>query len=397
MGFLQSDHEGGFTVISRAAIARICGLAFIALMFFGGLIACRVEPPEVQIVPEATVVATAVATLPQTPMASVPEMIPIAPTLTPFLRPTVRDFIIEANLSPAGLDTDILDQRIIAFEPLNSERSFLLGYFIDEPTQSELGDELHFLKFDKTAQVWLTTVLATEPERPESLDNEPCPPTICYRLGVPLYYQETPLFYYVYTHLNPSAGWTAILTPNLELNTVLFGQVQAFFNDGTAVYSEGNIHFAPTHYALVSIYDPESKESQRIFPREPYQALWQARQQLVAETYESLGEAWCRENGHHCLAELFNNYLTSEVIVNDQTDSLLFIVAFVGELLVDLPEEEVIYVYRGIRENELEFRETNEATLTELFGSYELADLLEPAALERIFTEVVFTENSSAD
>ena len=392
-------------MISRAAIARmglsqwlmVCGVAFIALMFFSGLIACRAEPPEVQSVPEATVIATAVATLTQTPMASIPEMTPITPTLTPFLRPTVRDFIIEANLSPAGLDTDILDQRIIAFEPLNSERSFLLGYFIDDPTQSELGDELHILKFDKTAQAWLTTALATKPELPESLDNQLCPPTVCYRLGVPLHYQETPLFYYVYTHLNPSAGFTAVLTPDLELDTVLFGQVRAVFNDGTAVYAEGNIHFAPTQYALVSIYHPESKESQRIFPREPYQALWQARQQLVAETYEGLGESWCLENGHHCLAELFNSYLTSEVIVNDDTDSLLFIVSFVGELLVDLPEEEVIYVYRGIRENELEFRETNEATLTDLFGSYELADLLEADALERIFTEVFFTENSSAD
>ena len=124
MRFLQLDREGGFTVISRALIARrglcqwlmACGFA---LMFFSGLVACRAEQPEVQIFPEATVVPTAVATLTHTPMVSAITMTPTTPTPTPFAlptRPTVRDFIVESNVSTTGLDTDILDQRIIAFE-----------------------------------------------------------------------------------------------------------------------------------------------------------------------------------------------------------------------------------------------------------------------------------------
>lgn len=373
-----------------------------------GLFACRTEQPEVQTairptgtvtaVPSPTTVSSPPASPTQPPPTPTVEVTLTPPTATPFLlptRPTVRDFITESDISTAGLATDVLEQRIIAFEPLNSERSFLMGYFVDTP-EDELDDELHFLRFDKATQTWFTTILK-EPESPELPDGEFCPPTVCYSFSVVTDYLETPRFYFAHMHLNPSAGWTAVLTPELELNTVLYGRVYAVFADGTAVYNEGIIHFAPTHYALVSVYDPDTKESRRIFPMEPHQALWQARWQLVAQTYEALGEAWCRENNHHCDAELFNNYISSDVVVNDSTDSLAFAVTFSGEFTVDLPEEEAVYVYRGVRNGDLEFREVSEGQLTQLFEEYELADLLEADRLERIFTEVAFTEGQPTD
>ncbi len=362
-------------------------MTFLVAICFFWLFACRAKQPEIQIVTGATLTPTAVST---------PSTIPTQPTPTPFLlptRPTVRDFITEAGVSPAGLDADVLEQRIIAFEPLNSERSFLLGYFVDSLENSELPNELHFLRFDKATQSWLGTTLQ-EPERPV---GEACHPSVCYRLGVITDYLQTPYFYFAYMHSNPSAGWTAVLTPELELNTVLFGRVRAVFADGTAVYNEGIIHFSPTHYALISVYDPDTQESLRIFPIEPHQTLWQARQELVAQTYDILGEDWCRENNHHCDAALFNNYVSSEVVVNDDTDSLAFVVTFSAEFSVDLPDEEVVYVYRGMRNGDLEFREVSRVELAQLFGSYELTDLLKADRLERIFSEVTFVEEESAE
>ncbi len=367
----------------------------VAAICFLGLSACRSKQPDVQAVASSTPMLTAVSTPSTSPtqpsLTPAIETTQTQPTPTPSLlptRPTVRDFIIEAGISTSGLDDRILEQRIIAFEPLNSERSFLLGYFVDTPENSELPNELHFLRFDKATQSWLTTVLQ-EPEYPA---GEACHPSVCYSLGVVTGYLESPRFYFVYMHLNPSAGWTAVLTPELELNTVLYGRVRAAFADGTAVYDESIIHFAPTHYALVDIYNPNTQESQRIFPMEPHQALWQARQELVAQTYAALGEDWCRENNHHCDPELFNYYINSDVAVNNETDSLAFVVTFASELIVDLPDEEVVYVYRGVRHGDIEFQEISEAKLTQLLGSYELGDLLELDALERIFTEAAFIE-----
>ncbi|MAT99830.1 MAG: hypothetical protein CL608_22035 [Anaerolineaceae bacterium] len=364
------------------------------------MFACRTEQPEAQIVmaptPTSTAVSTPSATPTQPPPTPPAEITPTPPTTTPsFLptRPTVGDFISEAGIFPTGLDVDVLEQRVIAFEPLNSERSFLLGYFVDTPEGSELPDELHFLRFDKATQSWWATTLQ-EPERPV---GEACHPSVCYRLGVITDYLETPSFYFVYMHGNPSAGWTAVLTPELELNTVLYGRVRAVFTDGTAVYDESIIHFAPTHYALVNIYNPNTQESRRIFPPEPYQPLWLARQELVAQTYEALGEDWCRENNHHCDPELFNNGISSDVVVNDETDSLAFVITFSAEFILDLPNETAVYIYRGVRNGDLQFREASEAELTQLFGSYELADLLEADRLETIFTEVTFIEEEPAE
>ena len=113
-------------------------VSFLVTICCVWLFACRVEQPEVQIVTEAMLAPTAVATPSTVPTQPAPtaEITPTPPTATPSLlptRPTVGDFISEAGISPTGLGTDILEQRVIAFEPLNSERSFLLGYFVDTP------------------------------------------------------------------------------------------------------------------------------------------------------------------------------------------------------------------------------------------------------------------------
>ncbi|MCP4425818.1 MAG: hypothetical protein GY803_15100 [Chloroflexi bacterium] len=101
---------------------------------------------------------------------------------------------------------------------------------------------------------------------------------------------ESDDFYFAHMHFNPSAGWTLVLTQDLELHDVLYGKVRQLFANGTAVYTESIIHFAPTHYTLINVYDPETKESRRIFPREPHQALWLEHMKIVEQA-----EWWARE------------------------------------------------------------------------------------------------------
>lgn len=151
------------------------------------------------------------------------------------------------------------------------------------------------------------------------------------------------------------------------------------------------MHFAPTHYTLLDIYKPSTRELYRIFPHEPYQALWLTHEQKVAQIYDDLGSAWCVENNHHCNPELFNNYVAGDVVINNDTDSIAFIITFSGSSDSNLEETRTVYIYRNIHDNSLlEYREASEDELLSLVGTADLERLLEKETLDFIFSHVEF-------
>lgn len=309
-------------------------------------------------------------------------------TLTPIIpAPTLGEQLKKYELPTNTLPDEVLEQRASAAY-LNTEHTFLISYFA-ESTSTQSTYSIRFLKFDKATNVWSSTEVF-ELERSE---REDCPFNECYfRPGAVMHILESEDFYFVRTHLNPSAGFTFVLTSDLELHDVLFGSIRQLFADGTAVYSESNIHFAPTHFTLLDIYDPATREIYSIFPHEPHQELWLAREEKMAQIYDELGKTWCQENNHHCNPALFNNYLASDIVVNDDTDSLAFIITFSGELSLNAIEEtKAIYIYRNVHDNSLlEYRETSENELLGLVGTTDLKTLLEKETLDLIFTYVKF-------
>ena len=53
------------------------------------------------------------------------------------------------------------------------------------------------------------------------------------------------------------------------LHDTFYGWPVAHFKDGRIVYEHSEIHFAPTHYVELSIYDPVRRRSRQIYPPSP--------------------------------------------------------------------------------------------------------------------------------
>lgn len=312
----------------------------------------------------------------------------LTPTPTPHLV-TVNDYLttyhIPADLLPAAL----LSQNIDHLPTINNSQLFLLVYWGED--EEKYPPPLNFFKIDKTIQNWeINQVYAPEPAAQQPFCLE------CFQTGaINPHIVETAHFYLVDIHLNPSAGWTVIVNHKLQLQAVLFGQVEAILADETFVYEQGQIHFAPTHSATLTIFNPFTQAQTTLFPQKPYQKVWQTHQTMVAQTYEKLGPAWCQANNHHCQAELMNYDLEGAVEVNLQTDALAFQVHFVGETGLNLPQDNrAFYFYRGLQTDALEYREVTPEQLQQLFGSFRLVDLLQPEKLDLIFTQVTFQQTS---
>lgn len=370
---------------------KIVGVALFAIV----LVACGLTDGVVtrEIVMDSSAVTSTVALLQTIPGTSTPVLVltpspnsftsDASASQTPNSVPTLGDRLVEYRLPANTLPDDVLNQNV--FEYLNMEHEFLVSYF-GRSTSAQSPYLIRFLKFDKVNGVWSSTEII------EPNPNEDCPFNVCYfSPGAVTYLLESNGFYLVGTHLNPSAGFTFVLTSDLELHDVLFGYVRQLFADGTVVLRESIMHFAPTHYTLLDTYKPTTREVYRIFPRAPYQALWLAHEGKVRQIYDELGGAWCIENNHHCNPELFNNYIADDIVVNNDTDSIAFIITFSGSSDSNLGETRAVYIYRNIHDNSLlEYREVSEDELLSLVDTTDLKRLLEKETLDFIFSHVKF-------
>lgn len=64
------------------------------------------------------------------------------------------------------------------------------------------------------------------------------------------------------------------------------------------LYANGVTHFAPTHPAEVSVYNPESKADRKIYPMKPYQAIRLDYVAKVKAVYDKLGRQWFMDKNH---------------------------------------------------------------------------------------------------
>lgn len=192
-------------------------------------------------------------------------------------------------------------------------------------------------------------------------------------------------YVYLTGHINPSAECTMVLTEKLELQDTLYGWPVAQLQDGRIVYQHSEIHFAPTHYAELSIYDPVNRKRHQLYPPQPAPPLRRDYLEKVRVAYgrccvehppADCGGAFAVHN-HHCDPELFQSSL-GKVVVNGATDSLAFTVRF--EDIVG--ETEAIYVFRHLREEAPEYREIR-AGDQEI--NHPLADYLTADALSALF------------
>ncbi len=302
------------------------------------------------------------------------------------LAETLQEVLAVRGIPPDPQAAGDAARPITSYAFHDDARTFLIAYYWDD-AGGVLRAPLRLSRYEKGQGQWRhVTVPAAQMKGGEA----DC-------LGSVTAIHPTDNAFYLDLHLTPSAGCVLILSKDLsealEVRAALYGWFLAEFADGTVVYHNSQVHFAPTHAAEISLYQPRSGRSVRIYPQKPYQAVRAAHIEKARAAYSD--ENWCRERNHHCDPELFDNRLLGIVEINDRTRALAFVARFDNTVSgpdaarrgANAPEfTEVLYVYRNVDNPEqIEFREMVVADFQARFGNIPLSEALEPAILRRIF------------
>jgi hypothetical protein len=129
-------------------------------------------------------------------------------------------------------------------------------------------------------------------------------------------------------HVNPSAERLLVLSPDMALRRELYGWELAMLPNHRIVYHHSQIHFAPTHWLEMSIFDPATLKEKQIYPPKPYQPIRRNFIERVTRAYRERVESWFREHNHHMDPELFDSALVGDVRVDATRRLLSFTVRF---------------------------------------------------------------------
>lgn len=242
---------------------------------------------------------------------------------------TLRQSIVARGIDPTGLDSTNLDKEITSGSALDEADLFLTAYYRDDGSKT-LHGPVQVEMQDKSKHSWRHAEIDTS-------SVEPSAGSIC---GI----DHSKNGFYLYAHINPSAGVSIILSPSLELRGSVYGSFLGDYADGTVVYANSTVHFASTHPGGVSLYNPKSKADRRIYPMKPYQAVRLGHIAKVKAAYDNLGGEWLRINNNRGDPELFTDYV-GKAATSDATDSLAFITSFDnGDTLTEEGRLELMYL-----------------------------------------------------
>ncbi len=298
---------------------------------------------------------------------------------------TLRDCLKAKGIDLTGLDSPNLDKPITSGDQVDDQDVFLTAYYLDDGS-THLHGPLQLEMLKKKTKEWLHREISQEHFDGGSIAG-----------GSVIGINHTKNGFYLFAHINPSAGTTIMLSPALEFRDTVFGAFLGDFANGPVVYANSMVHFAPTHPGHVSVYDPTTKSDREIYPMKPYQAIRLAHIAKVKAAYDKLGKDWLRAHNHHGDPEQFSNYI-GKAATSDATESLAFIASFDN---VESEADEcgnlsrcrdsftdVVYVYRHVRTKGLTaYREMLMEDVKAKFGDVPLSRLLESKAIEAIFDE----------
>jgi hypothetical protein len=157
---------------------------------------------------------------------------------------TLGGEVVRRNL-PAPPEVHDLEQAITSYAVLDDERGFVIGYYAVEPDGSL--HELRVRAFDNGSRTW----------RLKTFD-EP--------IGSVLSIQRGGRFLYVTGHSSPSAAPLLVLEPDLALKRTLDGWPELVLPDGRVLFHRSMVHFAPTHAAVLALYDPVADREVNVYP-----------------------------------------------------------------------------------------------------------------------------------
>jgi hypothetical protein len=129
-------------------------------------------------------------------------------------------------------------------------------------------------------------------------------------------------------HINPSAEGLLVFSQDYKLAGELHGWELLTLPDGSIVYHQNQIHFAPTHVLQISVFNLSLARISRSIHRDPTIRFAGLSLKRVRAVYKSRGDAWFREHNHHMDPERFDSVLVGDVTLNAPQKSLSFVVRY---------------------------------------------------------------------
>ena len=219
----------------------------------------------------------------------------------------------KVSAPPGGLDRDVKSYGV-----LDDATNFHLFFHTGS------SDELNAWRYDKRKGGWLQKTF--EPPRHGSIINV----------------TGSRSFLFVKTHLTPSAGDTLVFTRDLDYREALHGWPLAVFGEDQLVWQHSMVHFAPVHAAEVSLYDPRTGERQQIYPLKPFPPVREAHIERITSARKAAP-------GPDLDYEWFTNHVWGDVVVNNDSRSLAFEIAFDNKEYLSERDKLRIEVFRDYR------------------------------------------------
>jgi len=296
---------------------------------------------------------------------------------------TLRQVLSSQKVPIDAAKLSNLEEPLAGEVVLNDSSQVAAAYTLASQ-QSEPTPPIYVDRYDRAKNEWFTTALGDgQAGHPEmdlactgSLEN----------------IEGDGTWLVIETNLNPSAGCTLLFSEDLKLQATLFGWLVGKLNDDELIYERNEVHFAPVHPTELVLYKVQSKLDVPLFPRKPYQTIWNARVEQLKQFYRTR-QSWCKTNNDPCDPERFDSALAGNVATNDEEKALAFVISFERIQVFDGEQKpsgpaQVVYVYRNVDDDSLlEYREMSMSEVKARFGNVSVKELVEPQCLKQIFSQ----------
>jgi hypothetical protein len=207
---------------------------------------------------------------------------------------TIRDLVRDAGVVPRpALPNNLLDTPVGSGADRSTDRDYIYAGW---SLASGRFDTLHVLAFDRRTGAWKHRSYKEDWNGNASLAG-----------GSVLEVRASPRFVSLDMHHSPSAGTTWVLRRDLTRAGAFYGWIKQLLPNELMVYEQSEIHFAPTHFVEISIYDPLAARSTPIYPIAGGSAVRREFVSGVKARWDALGEDWFRTHNHHGDPERFDS------------------------------------------------------------------------------------------
>jgi hypothetical protein len=215
--------------------------------------------------------------------------------------PTIAERLAKASVTPKPpLSKGLQELRLTNTGEIDGDREYALAGW----EEVDRLKTLHVLLVDRRAGTWRQKDF----EADDSTDNPA-------NLGgsVTAMYRS-PSFLAIELHQTPSASSTWVLSPKLSKVGAFYGWITTTLPNELMVFRRSAIHFAPTHYVEISVFDPAHGKSVPIYPPRQTDAVRRAFIDQVTARWKALGAVWMNSHNHHGDPQRFDNTLGRTVV-----------------------------------------------------------------------------------